>query len=62
MPTEPLEQIRLEAARLMIEETRHPMDQIARESGFVDIRRMREAFMRQYGQPPQTLRRAARAA
>jgi len=28
---------------------------------FVDIRRMREAFMRKYGQPPQTLRRLAKA-
>lgn len=61
-PAKAVEQIRLEAARLMIEDTRHPMDQIARESGFVDMRRMREAFMRQYGQPPQTLRRLARAA
>lgn len=61
-PAKAVEQMRLEAARLMIEETRHPMDQIAREAGFVDVRRMREAFMRQYGQPPQTLRRLARAA
>lgn len=61
-PAKAVEQIRLEAARLMIEETRHPMDQVARECGFVDIRRMREAFMRQYGQPPQTLRRLAKAA
>ncbi|WP_313618521.1 GlxA family transcriptional regulator [Agrobacterium sp.] len=60
-PAKAVEQIRLEAARLMIEETRHPMDQIARECGFVDLRRMREAFMRQYGQPPQTLRRLARS-
>ncbi len=59
-PAKAVEQIRLEAARLMLEETRHPMDQIAREIGFVDLRRMREAFMRQYGQPPQTLRRVAR--
>ncbi|MCZ7928977.1 GlxA family transcriptional regulator [Agrobacterium pusense] len=59
-PAKAVEQIRLEAARLMIEETRHPMDQIARESGFVDLRRMRDAFMRQYGQPPQTIRRLAR--
>ncbi|MBD9388606.1 GlxA family transcriptional regulator [Agrobacterium sp. AGB01] len=59
-PAKAVEQIRLEAARLMIEETRHPMDQIARESGFVDLRRMREAFMRQYGQPPQAIRRLAR--
>lgn len=61
-PAKAVEQIRLEAARLMIEETRHPMDRIARESGFVDLRRMREAFMRQYGQPPQTIRRVAKAA
>jgi len=61
-PAKAVEQIRLEAARLMVEETRHSMDQIARESGFVDLRRMRDAFMRQYGQPPQTLRRLARAA
>ena len=61
-PAKAVEQMRLEAARLMLEETRHPMDQIARESGFVDLRRMREAFMRQYGQPPQALRRLARAA
>ncbi|WP_337268755.1 GlxA family transcriptional regulator [Oryzifoliimicrobium ureilyticus] len=61
-PAKAVEQIRLEAARLMIEETRHPLDQIARENGFTDLRRMREAFMRQYGQPPQTLRRLARAA
>ena len=60
-PAKAVEQMRLEAARLMIEETRHPMDQIARETGFVDIRRMREAFMRQYGQPPQALRRLAKA-
>ncbi len=61
-PAKAVEQLRLEAARLMIEETRHPMDQIARESGFVDLRRMRDAFMRQYGQPPQTIRRLAKAA
>ncbi len=59
-PAKAVEQMRLEAARLMIEEARHPMDQISRETGFVDIRRMREAFMRQYGQSPQTLRRLAR--
>lgn len=61
-PAKAVEQMRLEAARRMLEETRHPMEQIARESGFVDMRRMREAFMRQYGQPPQALRRLARAA
>lgn len=38
------------------------MDQVARECGFVDLRRMRETFLRQYWQPPQALRRSARAA
>lgn len=61
-PAKAVEQIRLEAARLMIEETRHPMEKIAQESGFVDLRRMRDAFMRQYGQPPQAIRRLSRAA
>lgn len=61
-PAKAVEQIRLEAARLMIEETRHPMEKIAQECGFVDLRRMRDAFMRQYGQPPQTIRRLAKAA
>lgn len=60
-PAKAVEQIRLDAARLMIEETRHPFDQIAQQAGFIDLRRMREAFMRQYGQPPQALRRLARA-
>ncbi|MFQ6163397.1 GlxA family transcriptional regulator [Sinorhizobium meliloti] len=61
-PAKAVEQIRLEAARLMIEETRHPMEKIAQECGFVDLRRMRDAFTRQYGQPPQTIRRLAKAA
>nr|WP_259669981.1 MULTISPECIES: GlxA family transcriptional regulator [unclassified Rhizobium] len=61
-PAKAVEQIRLEAARLMIAETRHPMEKIAQECGFVDLRRMRDAFMRQYGQPPQTIRRLAKAA
>ncbi|MEA3537227.1 GlxA family transcriptional regulator [Rhizobium sp. CC-YZS058] len=61
-PAKAVEQIRLEAARLMLEDSRLSLDQIARNSGFVDLRRMREAFMRHYGQPPQTIRRLSRAA
>jgi len=34
------------------------MDEIARATGFADRERMRRAFVRQFGQPPQTLRRA----
>jgi transcriptional regulator GlxA family with amidase domain len=34
---------------------------IARETGFRDCRHMREAFMRGFGVPPQSMRREVRA-
>jgi transcriptional regulator GlxA family with amidase domain len=61
-PAKAVELLRLEAARLMLVDSRHPLDSIARETGFMDARRMRESFMRQYGLPPQAVRRAARLA
>ncbi|MDY0871589.1 GlxA family transcriptional regulator [Dongia rigui] len=60
-PAKAVERLRLEAARLLLEDSRHSLETVARETGFIDLRRMREAFMRQYGQPPQALRRLARA-
>jgi len=36
------------------------MDVVARETGFADRDRMRRAFLRAYGQPPQSLRRSLR--
>src|SRR6201990_1629106 len=59
-PAKAVENLRLEAARMMMEQPRHPIDVVARETGFADRRRMREAFLRGFGQPPQTLRRNAR--
>ena len=44
----------------MIEQSRHPIEIIAREAGFADSERMRRAFLRTFGQPPQALRRNAR--
>ena len=44
----------------MMERSRHTVDQIASQTGFGDHRRMREAFIRAYGQPPQAVRRNAR--
>jgi transcriptional regulator GlxA family with amidase domain len=61
-PAKAVENLRLEAARLMMEQTRHPIDVVARETGFADRRRMREAFLRGFGQPPQAIRRNARVA
>ncbi|MEX3815118.1 GlxA family transcriptional regulator [Paraburkholderia sp. BR13439] len=60
-PAKAVERLRLETARLMLEESRHTVNQIAAASGFSDLRRMREAFLRVFGQPPQSFRRNARA-
>ena len=59
-PAKAIEGLRLEAARLMIEQGRHPLEIIARETGFRDRRHMREAFVRGFGVPPQAVRRDAR--
>jgi len=59
-PAKAIEGLRLEAARLMIESSRHPLEVVARETGFRDRRHLREAFLRGFGMPPQALRRDAR--
>ena len=60
-PAKAVENLRVEAARLMMEEGRHPIDSIAQQTGFADRNRMRRAFLRAFGQPPQVIRRTARA-
>lgn len=60
-PAKAVENLRLEAARLMMEDGRHSMDTVAQETGFADRERMRRAFLRSYGQPPHVMRRIARA-
>lgn len=59
-PAKAVENLRLEAARLMVEQGRLPIDVVARETGFADPDRMRRAFLRAFGQPPQAIRRNAR--
>jgi transcriptional regulator GlxA family with amidase domain len=59
-PAKAVEHLRVEAARLMMEQGRHPIDIVARETGFADPERMRRAFLRAFGQPPQAIRRSAR--
>jgi transcriptional regulator GlxA family with amidase domain len=44
----------------MIERSRHPIQVVAQETGFLDPRRMRETFLRTFGLPPQAVRRNAR--
>jgi len=60
-PAKAVENLRVEAARLMMEQSRHSIDVIARQTGFADRDRMRRAFLRAFGQPPQAIRRNARA-
>jgi transcriptional regulator GlxA family with amidase domain len=59
-PAKAVEHLRLEAARLMMEQSRHPIDTVAQQTGFADRDRMRRAFLRAFGQPPQVIRRNAR--
>jgi transcriptional regulator GlxA family with amidase domain len=47
-------------ARNLMEQSRHPIDVVARQTGFSDRDHMRRAFLRAFGQPPQALRRNAR--
>lgn len=58
-PAKAVENLRLEAARLMLEQSRHPIDVIAEETGFADRERMRRAFVRAFGQPPMAIRRSS---
>ncbi|MFM0240106.1 GlxA family transcriptional regulator [Paraburkholderia phytofirmans] len=59
-PAKAIEALRVEAARAMLEAGRHSMEAVAAETGFVDTERMRRAFLRAFGQPPQAIKRAAR--
>ena len=58
-PARAIENLRLEAARYLIEQGRLPVEVIARETGFGDRERMRRSFLRAYGQTPQAIRNAS---
>jgi transcriptional regulator GlxA family with amidase domain len=58
-PAKAVERLRVEAARQMLEQGRHTIETIADETGFFDRERMRRAFLRTLGQPPQAVRRSA---
>jgi transcriptional regulator GlxA family with amidase domain len=58
-PAKAVERLRVEAARLMMETSRHPIEVIARETGFGDRERMRQAFLRAFGQSPRAIQRTS---
>ncbi|HCW3749190.1 GlxA family transcriptional regulator [Acinetobacter baumannii] len=59
-PAKAIESLRIESARLLLEQGRLSLEQIANETGFKDTRHMREVFLRTLAQPPQVIRRNAR--
>ncbi|MFN3857507.1 MAG: GlxA family transcriptional regulator [Caulobacter sp.] len=59
-PAKAVERLRLEAARGLLESQPLRLEDIAVESGFGDAERMRRAFVRAFGQPPQAMRRVRR--
>jgi transcriptional regulator GlxA family with amidase domain len=59
-PARAVERLRVEAARERVESSSEPIEHIGEAVGFTDPERMRRAFVRAFGQPPQALRRAAR--
>ncbi len=60
-PAKAIERLRLEASRERVESGSEPIEIVAERAGFGDPERMRRAFIRAFGQPPQALRRAAKA-
>src|ERR1700688_539930 len=60
-PSKAVERLRIEVARQRVQSSSEAIERVAQTTGFRDPERMRRAFIRAFGQPPQSLRRAARA-
>ena len=58
-PAKAVERLRLDRARADLEDGSLSVERIAEASGFGDPERMRRAFLRVYGRPPQDFRRRA---
>ena len=58
-PAKAIEALRLEAAKLMLDQSRLTIETIAIQTGFGNHERMRRAFVRVYGEPPRALRNDA---
>ena len=60
-PARAIERLRAETARILVEADELSVEYLADKTGFADPERMRRAFLRTFGMPPQALKRAARA-
>ena len=61
-PTKAVERLRVEVARERVQSSGEAIERVAQSTGFRDPERMRRAFIRAFGHPPQSLRRSARSA
>ncbi len=60
-PARAIERLRCEAARIRLRDGHEPIAIVAHAVGFADAERMRCAFLRSYGHPPQMQRRLDRS-
>lgn len=58
-PARAVERLRVEAASAALESGKVAVQVVARQCGFIDVERMRRAFIRLKGMPPSALRRQA---
>jgi transcriptional regulator GlxA family with amidase domain len=55
-PVKAVDALRLEAAKMLLQQSRHSIEFIAKETGFGNTERMRRAFVRAFGRPAQSFR------
>lgn len=60
-PAKAIENLRLDSARSLMESGDYSVDWIATHAGFGNSERMRRAFLRAFGQPPQSIQRLNRS-
>ena len=60
-PAKAIEALRLEAARHLLEQSRLPVEDLAKEAGFGNRERLRRALIRTYGEVPRSIRTNAEA-
>ena len=60
-PAKAVERLRVEAARVRLQEGAEPIEMIAQAVGFTDPERMRRAFVKLFGMSPQAVRRLDRS-
>lgn len=59
-PAKAVERLRVETAQALVQSSCEPIEQVALATGFGNSERMRRAFVRVFGHPPQSQRRTAR--